>query len=359
MAADRLGITGEPARQFGSVAGHHAASRTAPALRCVEAINRLRDSTQSQIRNITLAATYSVLCAVEHKTDAATGEHGDLLDIIRERLGLHDFRDVADEARRFLNLPRSAPKLAKEPVRPAVQRGSREAARRLFAISRPTEGTLVELYLSRRGITDLHHGGSLRYQPRCYYHGPDEESPAEIWPAMIACVTNLDGTITGVHRTWLDPDGFDSNRLGKAPIDTPRRAMGDLLGNAVRFGVADGVLVAGEGIETMLSLRCVVPTMPMVAALSANHLAALLLPLTLRRLYIACDADAAGMGAAMTLTSRAEEAGIEAFPLSPRLGDFDEDLRMLGLEELRAAMGVQLLPEDVARFLPRAVTDTG
>lgn len=35
-------------------------------------------------------------------TDAATGEHGDLLDIIRERLGFHDFRDVANEARRFL-----------------------------------------------------------------------------------------------------------------------------------------------------------------------------------------------------------------------------------------------------------------
>ena len=77
-------------------------------------------------------------------TDAATGEHGDLLDIIRERLALRDFRDVADEARRFLNLPRPAPELAPRPVRPVVQRGSREAARRLFAISRPTEGTLVE-----------------------------------------------------------------------------------------------------------------------------------------------------------------------------------------------------------------------
>jgi hypothetical protein len=31
--------------------------------------------------------------------------------------------------------------------------------------------------------------------------------------------------------------------------------MGDLLGNAVRFGVVDDVLAAGEGIETMLSLR--------------------------------------------------------------------------------------------------------
>ena len=45
-------------------------------------------------------------------TDAATGEHGDLLDVIRESRGLVDFRDVADEARHFLSLPRSDPEPA-------------------------------------------------------------------------------------------------------------------------------------------------------------------------------------------------------------------------------------------------------
>ena len=49
-------------------------------------------------------------------TDAATGEHGDLLDIIRERLALRDFRDVAKEARRFLNLPRSNPGAPPNPI---------------------------------------------------------------------------------------------------------------------------------------------------------------------------------------------------------------------------------------------------
>src|SRR5277367_3363731 len=42
-------------------------------------------------------------------TDAATGEHGDLLDVIRESCGLVDFHDVTEEARRFLSLPRSEP----------------------------------------------------------------------------------------------------------------------------------------------------------------------------------------------------------------------------------------------------------
>src|ERR1700742_428420 len=60
-------------------------------------------------------------------TDAATGEHGDLLDIIRETLGLRDFRDVANEARRFLNLPRPEPDVVSTAVRPPAPTGSQEA----------------------------------------------------------------------------------------------------------------------------------------------------------------------------------------------------------------------------------------
>src|SRR3954451_15506726 len=58
-------------------------------------------------------------------TDAATGEHGDLLDIIRESRGLREFRQVAEEARRFLKLPRPEPEeLVSRPARPAVPAGS-------------------------------------------------------------------------------------------------------------------------------------------------------------------------------------------------------------------------------------------
>lgn len=166
---------------------------------------------------------------------------------------------------------------------------------------------------------------------------------------MIASVTDLGGAITGAHRTWLAPDGS-----GKAPVDTPRRAMGDLLGHAVRFGVAHDVMAAGEGIETMLSLRGVLPTMPIAAALSAAHLAAILFSDTLRRLYIARDDDPAGDGAMTALIDRAQAVGIEAITLSPRLGDFNEDLRALGADALRAALRTQIAPQDIARFMDLA-----
>jgi len=213
--------------------------------------------------------------------------------------------------------------------------------------------TLVETYLRNRGITALHGTGSLRFHPRCYYR-PDEHIPPETWPAIIAAVTDLSGHLTGAHRTWLDPAGFSEATLGKAPIRTPRRALGDLLGHAVRFGVAGEVMAAGEGIETMLSLRCVLTGMPMAAALSAAHLAAMLFPDTLRRLYIARDNDPAGDGAVATLTERAEASGIEAIVLSPRLGDFNEALRLLGIDALAAAIRVQIAAQDVARFMELA-----
>ncbi len=91
--------------------------------------------------------------------------------------------------------------------------------------------------------------------------------------------------------------------------------------------------------------------MPMVAALSAAHLSAILFADTLRRLYIARDDDPAGDGAMAALIDRAEQAGIEAIVLSPALGDFNEDLRVLGIDALRAGIRVQIAPQDVARFM--------
>ncbi|WP_346913190.1 toprim domain-containing protein [uncultured Roseibium sp.] len=284
-------------------------------------------------------------------TDAATSEHGDLLDVIRESCGLIDFKDVADEARRFLSLPHPEPEPAPHNACKApAPTGSPLAAKRLFSMAQPIAGTLAETYLRKRGITALHGTGSLRFHSRCYYR-PDEHAPTEAWPALIASVTDLDGHQTGAHRTWLDPNGFSEVTLGKASIDTPRRAMGDLLGHAVRFGVAGEVLAAGEGIETVLSPRMVLAQMPMLAALSAAHLAAIAFPTDLRRLYVLRDRDPAGDNARQSLIARATGQGIEAIGLTPLRDDFNEDLRELGADAMRAALREQLRPQDVARFM--------
>ncbi len=277
-------------------------------------------------------------------TDAATGEHGDLLDLIAQAQGSTTLADTLEEARRFLSLPQPE---AYEPIRPAPQ-GSSEAARRLFAMSEPIRGTVAEAYLRTRGITDLRNCTSLRFHPRCYYRG-DETHPADAardaWPALIAATTDATGAITGIHRTWLDPSGET-----KAAVSTPRRSMGLINGQGVRIGKASGIVAIGEGLETMLSLRVALPLLPIIAAGSANHLDALRLTEGLRRVYVAEDDDPAGRRATASVMTRTEAVGIEARRLTPALDDFNDDLRQLGREALHAALRVQLAPEDVERF---------
>lgn len=78
-------------------------------------------------------------------------------------------------------------------------------------------------------------------------------------------------------------------------------------------------------------------------------------PPTLRRLYIAHDADVAGNTALATLTERAVASGFEVHALSPQTGDFNEDLQTFGLNALRATLRMQLTPQDKNRFMHQTV----
>ena len=202
----------------------------------------------------------------------------------------------------------------------------------------------AETYLRARGITLGGENSALRFHPKCWHRDEGQIKPTPR-PALIAAVTDGAEALQGVHRTWLAPDGQD-----KAAVDTPRRAMGHILGNAVRIAPADQTLVLGEGIETMLSVREAAPFLPVWAALSSGHLGAVLLPAGLQRLYIAIDRDPAGQRAAERLTARATEAGIAVRVLEPRLGDFNDDLRANGAEALLQHLAAQICPEDRHRL---------
>jgi phage/plasmid primase-like uncharacterized protein len=287
--------------------------------------------------------------AIGNWVDAATGEHGDLVDLIRLNQRHGRLADTIDEAERFLSLSPSASvneHTAAAFAKPA-RAGSTTAARRLFAASKPFTGSLAASYLRSRGITRVADLPALRFHPRCFYRPNEDDVPGTpgAFPAMIAAVSDNDGVQTGTHRTWLDPSGGM-----KANVASPRRAMGNILGNAVRFGTANEFLIAGEGIETMLSLREVLPTMPMAAATSSAHLAAILFPPTLRRLYVARDRDAAGDAAFGILTARTQAAGVELVSLMPELGDFNDDLREHGASVLGRQVCLLLHEQDRTRF---------
>ena len=264
-------------------------------------------------------------------TDAATGQHGDLLDLIRYRSGAPTLRAALDEARAFLALepaPDRDPGAARPTVSDAPYDGA-QAARRLWRRCRAIDGSHAERYLHARGLLQCRFA-ALRFHPELRYR---EGSTVRRFPALVAAVTAGDGAITGVQRTWLDP-----RRPAKAGVAVPRKALGRIHGLAVRFGVPSGLapLVVGEGIETVLSLVTAVPEITAAAALSAGSLGAFAPPPGLARLVIARDNDEDGALAAERLARRCARAGVAATVIVPAGNDFNDDLVDLGVAALRA-----------------------
>ena len=287
-------------------------------------------------------------------TDAATSEHGDLLDLIRHRSRAPTLRAALDEARRFLALP-AAPTTVSDDSYDAT-----EAARRLWRRCRPVAGSHAERYLRARGLERCRFA-ALRYHPALRYR---EGASVRRFPALVAAVTSGDdpgsqsgagpgsgacpgpdpgsgpgdANLLGVQRTWLDP-----RRPAKADVAAPRKALGRIHGLAVRFGAVspddDAPLAVGEGIETVLSLVTALPEITAAAALSAGSLGAFAPPPGVAHLVIARDNDADGALAAERLARRCARAGIAATVIVPVGNDFNDDLVDLRAAVLRARFG--------------------
>ena len=260
-------------------------------------------------------------------TDAAEGSHGDLLDLIRHRINAPTLRAALDEARAFLALPAS-PAAGDTGAYDAT-----EAARRLWRLCRPVDGTHAEAYLRARGLARCRFP-ALRFHPELRYR---DGTAVRCLPALVAAVTGDDGAVHGVHRTWLDP-----RRPAKADVASPRKALGRVYGLAVRFGTpADRVapLLVGEGIETVLSLVTAVPEITAAAALSAGSLGSFSVPPGCSRLVIARDNDFEGEQAAQRLARRSARAGVAATVIVPEGGDFNDDMATLGADVLAARFG--------------------
>lgn len=172
-------------------------------------------------------------------TDYATGEYGDLIDLLQERLGSVTLKETLREARSFLGHA-PCPAVPREPrkaVRPDAASGKRIArARKLFAAGKPVLGTLAATYLQGRGITRL--GPALRYHPRVFLlRDVDDADPPQRAPALLVKITDNRGQITGCARTYLDP-----STGSLAAIESPKRILGQLHGPCHPLLVRQGAL---------------------------------------------------------------------------------------------------------------------
>jgi len=137
-----------------------------------------------------------------------------------------------------------------------------------------TSDPRIDTYLRSRGITIR--SSILRFSPR-YRHRLGIELPA-----ILAPVVNIDGEQTGVHATFLKPDGsglaFAKPCNGEP--DFRRQCNGVIRGGAIRLVSHDPEreLILAEGVETALSASEVLE-LPAWSAVSAGGLKTVELPL--------------------------------------------------------------------------------
>jgi len=270
-------------------------------------------------------------------TDYATGEYGDLIDLLHERLGSVTLKETLREARSFLG-EAPCPAVSRETQsaeRPDAASSKRIArARKLFAAGKPVLGTLAASYLQGRGIARF--GPALRYHPRAFLrHGEDDADPPQRAPALLAKITDIRGQITGCARVYLD-----ASTGSLAAIESPKRILGQLRGHAIRFwsGKARSDLIVGEGLENTLSVGTALPEFDIASCLTATHLGLFIPPPGVKRIWIARDNDKAGGKASLKFRNQLESLGIACGDLVPSMGDFNDDLRAFGKDALRQSL---------------------
>ena len=272
--------------------------------------------------------------------DAATGEGGDLLDLIAAQRGVSigEAMPIAEEILgESPQNPSQKPVEAHKASKPRVD--TKKSAISLWARSRyimTSYGLQGQAYLAKRGIEIKDGIADLRFHKGAWLKADDGNRL--ILPAIIAAVRNGQGDIIAVHRTFLDPE-----KPIKAQIAEPKRALGPLTGGGCWLRSEGDVLIVAEGIETALSVGMAFGGAALAAGISAHHLTAMEIPPSFTRIMIAADNDDAGRLAAENLTLRLKENGVgEVKTVHPRLKDWNDDLQADGLSQMKERINKQM-----------------
>lgn len=264
--------------------------------------------------------------------DYATGEHGDMLDLIERVDGCSRF-DALQTAKQLLGMMEMSQarrwhlerqRAARERARQAELakadeiRTRREGwAQRLWFSGRKLAASPASSYLIWRGI-QLERlprfPSALRYHPSCLHRSVDRETGEVIdrhLPAMLGAIAGPDGRIIGCHRTYLTiRPGCRVSKAGPEDgVPDAKKVLGSKAGGAIRLWsglgpkggkglplaqAPEGTRVyITEGIEDGMSVVHVEPEWRVLVAITLENMAKIVLPPNVSEVVLVADNDAA------------------------------------------------------------------
>ena len=221
-----------------------------------------------------------------------------------------NFSTAASEIEAVLSVGWRNPTNGLRRMKQVPTRPVQENSERLWNMSAPARrDEAVDTYLQKRGL----------YLAQCElerfrYHPSAFVDAGLMFPAMMTAVSDAQGTLVNVLRTFITNDGR------QADIPNPKRLMRGSVpaGSAIRLSLASSTMGIAEGVETALSATALFGV-PCWAALNASLLASWVPPREARQIIIFADNDSSYVGqrAAHRLDNRLSLMGIDVQLLIP------------------------------------------
>lgn len=193
---------------------------------------------------------------------------------------------------------------------------------------------IAQRYLISRGLIKILDDlpTDLRYSRLEYWskkEGSDKPYLVGSFAGLVAVVRDANNYPAMLHRTYLSDSG-DS----KADVPCPKKLtprIREPRGGAIKLYAPTHELALAEGLETALSVR-VATGLPVWATVSTSLMTSVVIPDSVRRIYVMADHDANGAGeqAATKLVSRLLKEGRDARLVMPAEIDSDWNDILLG-----------------------------
>lgn len=250
--------------------------------------------------------------------DYRSGQHGDFIGLIALCFNISQ-GEAIKRARGFLGLAEEVKATPEEfaarraewikQKQALEQRQAEEKAKKIkqakagFLSCKDAAGTIVEIYLSKVRCIDFEPmggvPGSLRFEANSRLWC-EETQGAVSHPAMVACFMTIKGEITGLHKTYLRPDG-----MGKADVPKAKKMYGIKNGSFIPIHKGEtglslaeatrrnksSLLAITEGIEDALTIAMHYPQWRVWAAGDKGNMAALPWPDCASAVVLIADND--------------------------------------------------------------------